>query len=86
MMLCECVSITLKGHSFYNLLIFARTQDLICHWISKQMMGEIVFQLHIATPTYATGPMFLHKARQKFNRVIFPCWCTTGSSFPVGMQ
>ena len=25
----------------------------------RSMMGEEVFQLHVATPTYATRPMFL---------------------------
>ena len=39
--------------------------------------------------------MSLHKARQEtsqhglsvlvLNKVSFPCWCTTGSSFPAGV-
>ena len=29
------------------------------------MMGEEVFQLHVATPTYATYPLSLYKARQE---------------------
>ena len=28
-------------------------------------MKEEVFQLHVAIPTYATGPMSLYKARKK---------------------
>ena len=44
-------------------------------------MGEDEFQLRVATPTYATRPMSLYKARQEtscLNRVFFPCWCATG--------
>ena len=42
------------------------------------MMGEEVFQLHVATPAYATHPMSLYKARHKT--------ISTGSSFPAGVQ
>ena len=42
------------------------------------MMGEEVFQLHVATPTYATRSMSLYKARQETS--------STGSSFPTGAQ
>ena len=56
------------------------------------MIGEEVFQLHVATPIYASQSMFIYKARQKkkerkkLNMIFFPCWCTTGSSFPAGVQ
>ena len=49
------------------------------------MMGEEVFQLHVATPTYATHPISLYKTRDKLIMVFFPCWCITGS-FSTGMQ
>ena len=49
------------------------------------MMREEIFQLHVATPTYATCPMSLYKTRDKLNMVFFPCWYTTGS-FSAGMQ
>ena len=35
------------------------------HQLSKEMMGEEVFQLNDATPTYATRPMSLYKVRQE---------------------
>ena len=54
------------------------------HSISKETLGE-EFQLHVATPTYATHPMSLYKTRDKLIMVIFPCWCTTGP-FSTGMQ
>ena len=60
------------------------------------MMGEEVFQLHVATPTYAPRPMSLYKARQEKRPTgsffpahhyrVFPCWYATGSSFPAGVQ
>ena len=37
-------------------------------------MKEEVFQLHVATPTYATHPVSLYKARQD-----------TGPSFPASL-
>ena len=43
------------------------------YWKRKEMMGEEVFQLHVATPTYATGSSFL----LVLNRVFYPCWCLT---------
>ena len=39
------------------------------HWISKEMMGEEEFQLHVAPPTYATHPMSLYKTRDKLSRL-----------------
>ena len=39
-------------------------------------MGEEVFRLHVATPTYAILPVSLQiHTRDKLNRVFFPCWC-----------
>ena len=51
-----------------------------CHLrlISKEMMGEEVFQMHVATPTYATRPMSLYKIKQETS--------STGSSFPTSAQ
>ena len=59
------------------------------------MMGDEVFPLHVAIPTYATRPVSLYKADtrqaqqcrlflQLLNKVFFPGWCLTGSPFPVG--
>ena len=54
-------------------------------------MGEEVFQLHVATPTYiyAThpdkAPLGLLSSQVR-NRVFFPCGCATVSSFPAGAQ
>ena len=48
------------------------------------MMGEEVFQLHVAAPTYTTCPKSLYKARQA--QQLFPCWCATVSFFPAGVQ
>ena len=42
--------------------------------------------MHIVTPTYATCPMSLYKARLELNRFFFPCWRATGCSFPAGVQ
>ena len=51
------------------------------------MMGEEVFQLHVAAPTYATCPKSIYKARQETSPTeVFPCWRATGSSFPAGVQ
>ena len=41
-------------------------------------MGEQVFQLHVATPTYDTHPTSLYRARQETN--------STGTSFPTDTQ
>lgn len=41
-------------------------------------MGVVVFQLRVATPTYATPLMSLHKARLESS--------STGSSFPAGVS
>ena len=46
--------------------------------ISTEMMGEEVFQMHVATPTYATRPMSLYKIKQETS--------STGSSFPTSAQ
>ena len=62
-------------------------------------MGEEIFQLHFATPIYATCSMSLYKARQEtsskrlvldsllsllvLNRIIFPCWCFTNLKFKI---
>ena len=55
--------------------------------LNKEMMEEELFQLHVATPTFATCPVFLQvQTRDKLNREFFPCWCTPGSSFSVGVQ
>ena len=40
------------------------------------MIGEDIFQLHVATPTCTACPMSLYKTRQD----------TTGSPFPAGVQ
>ena len=66
----------------------AQSTIALCEQCSgKLMMGEEVFQLHVATSTYATRPMSLYKARQETrNRVFFPYRCTTGSSFSAGVQ
>ena len=71
--------IALKGHSFYNLFIFARTQKLAKLSSSlnkKEMMEEEVVQLHVATPTYATHPVSLQGHRKA---------SSPGSSFPAGV-
>ena len=79
------VFIALIGHSFYNLFIFARMQRLASSLSKyKEMMGEEVFQLHVAIPTYATCPMSLYKTRQ--TQQGFLSWRATGSSFPAGVQ
>ena len=52
-------------------------------------MGEEVFQLHVATPTYATRPMYSSTGPFFLlvrNRVFFAGWCATGSSFPSCMK
>ena len=68
--LCVCVHCS-KDCSFHNLSL-PEYRDLPCsclHWISKEMMGQGVFQLHVATPSYAT----CHYKRQ----------AQWGSSFPA---
>ena len=49
-------------------------------------MGEEVFQLHVATPTYATRPLSLYKARQetKSTGFSFPAGASKGLLFPAG--
>ena len=56
-------------------------------------MGEEEFQLHVATPTYATHPMSLYNTRQAqqdclsllvLNRSSVPAGVQKGSSFPAG--
>ena len=69
--------------------------DTICTPIENGggiMMGEEVFQLHVATPTYATCPVSLYK-RQAHHGIfsllvhnrVFLCRHATGSSFPDGV-
>ena len=60
------------------------------------MMGEEVFQLHVATPTYATNTMPLDKARQEISltmvffagsqKGLHSMLVPTRSSFPAGVQ
>ena len=59
--LCLCVHIALYGHFIIYLSLPKRTELLSphLHWISKEM-GEEVFQLHVAAPTYPTYPMSLY--------------------------
>ena len=48
------------------------------------MMAEKVFQLHVATPTYATHPnMSLYKTREETSSIESQ---SKGSSFSVGVQ
>ena len=73
--------IAIKDHSFYNLFIFTRKEELAklsSSLITKEMMGEEIFQLHVATPTCATHPMSLDYTRQGTR--------FTGSYFPADVQ
>ena len=45
------------------------------HWISKETIKVVVFQVRLATPTYATPLMSLHKVGLESS--------STGSSFPA---
>ena len=45
-------------------------------------MGEEVFQLHVATPTYG----YMSYVFKRPDKDFFPCWYVTGSSLPAGAR
>ena len=38
---------------------------ILIYWISKEMLGEEIFQLRVATPSFVTCPMSFYKAKHK---------------------
>ena len=75
---CLCMYVHCCQRSFFFIYL-ARTKELAKHSssFSKYRRGEL-FQLHVATPFYASCPMSLYKVGQETG--------SAGSSFPAGAQ
>ena len=80
--------ITLAEQNFgFNLkLLLLHGLSSHLHQIIKEIMGEEVFQLHVASYEYTSYVSLQDQTRDKFKMVFFPCWCATVSSFPAGVQ
>ena len=93
MFVIACVFIALKGHSFYDLFIFSRTQWLakLSSWLSYWGRGVSIAccHSHLCYMSCLLTGSDKRQAEQGLlsllvcNKVFFPCWCAKWSSFPI---